>query len=176
MENNYIETTETVSFDRPFKLLINTSDEMQSIAEICQHFWKKTGIEIEITQRDWNGFKEALNNSEFDMFILSWWADYPDAENFLYPTFYSGNWGSAGNRVRYSNTEFDALITEARAETDVELRQNLYRKATNIIVEDSPWVFLWHKKDYCAVQPWIRDFKMFPLYYSDKGTGIKIVR
>lgn len=174
MENSYVEAAGKGAFNRPFKLLINTSDEMQSIAEICQHFWKKRGIKIEIAQRDWNGFKEALNNSEFDIFILSWWADYPDAENFLYPTFYSGNLGSAGNRTGYSNAEFDRLITEARAEINTETRQNLYRGAADIIVEDSPWIFLWHKKDYCVVQPWVKGFKMFPLYYSDKGTGIKI--
>ncbi|MDD5644416.1 MAG: ABC transporter substrate-binding protein, partial [bacterium] len=176
MENNYEETADFAAGGGPFKLMINTGNEMQSVAEICQHFWKKRGIEVEIAQRDWSGFKEALNNSEFDMFMLSWWADYPDAENFLYPTFYSGNLGSAGNRTGYSNAGFDSFITGARSETDAAARQNLYRKAANIIVEDAPWIFLWHKKDYCVVQPWVKNFRMFPLYYSDKGTGIEMVR
>ncbi len=160
--------------ERALKLLINTSDEMQTIAEVCQHFWKEKGVKVDIIQREWNGFKEALNNGEFDMFILSWWADYPDAENFLYPVFYSGNWGPKGNRARYSNKIFDKVIVEARSELDLNKRENLYRQAVKIVVRDCPWAFLWHKKDYSVIQPWVVNFKIYPLYYSDKGVDVKL--
>ncbi len=54
--------------------------------------------------------KSAVNNGEADLFWLSWWADYPDPENFLFPLFHSSNHGAGGNRSRYTNQEVDRLI------------------------------------------------------------------
>ena len=48
------------------------------------------------------------------------------------------------------------------------------RQAEQLIVEDSPWVFLWHRTDFVIRQPWVKNYKIYPIYSMDKGTEISL--
>jgi peptide/nickel transport system substrate-binding protein/oligopeptide transport system substrate-binding protein len=106
------------------------------------------------------------------MFWLSWWADYPDPEDFLFPLFHSSNIGPAGNRARYRNAEVDRLIELGQAARDGKERDMYYEKAERLIVGEAPWVFFWHKTEYVLRQPWIKNYKAYSIYSMDKGTEI----
>ncbi|MEW6408697.1 MAG: ABC transporter substrate-binding protein, partial [Nitrospirota bacterium] len=130
------------------KIYITADQEVLDIVEVIQHYLKEAGIYAEIRSLEWSAYKEALNKGEPDAFWLSWWADYPDPENFLFPVFHSSNWGAAGNRTRFKNTEVDKLIEKAQKAVDVKMRYKLYRDAELRIIEQVPWVFFWHRIEY----------------------------
>ncbi len=142
------------------------------IAEVVQSYLKDVGLDVEIQQLEWSAFKEAVNNGEPDMFWLSWWADYPDPENFLFPLFHSQNIGSAGNRSRYANDEVDKLVELGQHAPTLEKRNEWYSQAEEIIVKDAPWVFFWHRTDYVVRQPWVENFSIYPVYSMEKGLNI----
>jgi len=151
---------------------ITADQEVVDIAEVIQSYIHAAGIKVEIKQLEWSAYKEAVNRGEPDMFYLSWWADYPDPENFLFPLFHSSNHGPAGNRTRYANATVDALIEEGRNTLDEKKRNSLYQKAEELIVADAPWVFLWHRTDFTIRQPGVRHYRIYPVYSMDKGTEI----
>jgi ABC-type transport system substrate-binding protein len=93
---------------------ITADQEIIDIAEVIQSYLKDIGINVKIRQLEWSAYKEAINKGEADMFYLSWWADYPDPDNFLFPLFHSSNHGPAGNRTRYSNNQVDSFIEMAQ--------------------------------------------------------------
>ncbi len=151
---------------------ITADPEVVDLAEVIQSYLKVAGIKAKIKQLEWSAYKEAINKGEPDMFWISWWADYPDPENFLFPLFHSSNLGPAGNRTRYKNPEVDLLIEAGQHAGTIEERDSFYEKAEGIIVNDAPWVFFWHKTDYTLHQPWIKNYKIYPIYSIDKGTEI----
>jgi peptide/nickel transport system substrate-binding protein len=155
-------------------MYVSADQEVVDLAEIIQAYLAVAGIKVRIVQLEWSAFKEALNRGEAGMFWLSWWADYPDAENFLFPLFHSSNLGPAGNRTWYRNRAVDALIEEGQHAAVQNVRQTAYRKAEEAVIEDMPWVFFWHKTDYLVVQPWIGGFRSYPIYTMDKGTDLYI--
>ncbi len=57
---------------------------------------------------------------------------------------------------------------------DRKNRDLFYKKAEELIVADAPWVFLWHRTDFIIRQPWIKNYKIYPVYSMDKGTDIEI--
>ncbi len=144
------------------------------IAEVVQSYLKDAGLLVEIRQLEWSAFKEAVNKGEADMFWLSWWADYPDPENFLFPLFHSQNFGSGGNRARYSNEEVDKLVELGQHAATLEQRNKWYSQAEEIIVQDAPWVFFWHRTDYVVRQPWVENYRIFPVYSMEKGVNITL--
>ena len=101
----------------------------------------EAGIKAEIITRDWGMLKQAINSGEPDAYYMTWYADYPDGENFLFPTFHSINWGGGGNRARYKNPRVDALIERARGTLDEEERGRLYRQIDELVlgVGNSLW-------------------------------------
>lgn len=155
-------------------LTITADQEVVDIAEVIQSYLKEAGISVKIKQLEWSAYKEAVNKGEPDMFYLSWWADYPDPENFLFPLFHSSNHGPAGNRTRYTNHTVDSLIEKGQHSLDSKTSAIYYSKAEEIIVDEAPWVPFWHRTDFTVRQPWIRNYKIYPIYSMDKGTELSL--
>jgi len=154
---------------RSVNFYITADREVVDMAEIIQSYLKAAGLDVKIRQLEWSAYKAALNNGEADMFWLSWWADYPDPENFLFPLFHSSNHGAAGNRTRYTNARVDGLIEAGQREADAGRRNLYYMRAEKIILEDSPWICFWHRNDFTLRQPGLKNYKIYPVYSMDKG-------
>lgn len=156
----------------PVYFYITADQEVVDMAEVIQSFLLKAGLDVRIRQLEWSAFKEATSRGEPDMFWLSWWADYADPENFLFPLFHSANAGPSGNRTRYRNPEVDSLIEAGQHSTSRRERNESYRRAEELITRDAPWVFFWHRNDYTLKQPWIENYAIHPVYSMDKGLEI----
>jgi peptide/nickel transport system substrate-binding protein/oligopeptide transport system substrate-binding protein len=160
--------------EREITFYVNADQAVVDMAEVIQAYLKDVGLRVSIRQLEWSAFKEAVGTGEADMFWLSWWADYPDPENFLYPLFHSSNHGPAGNRARYTNPEVDKLIERGQHAPSPERSHEYYEKAEHIIARDAPWVFFWHRTDYTVRQPWIKHYRQYPVYSMDKGVDLKL--
>jgi len=161
-------------YGKSFALYVPADQEAVDLAEIIQGYLSEIGLNIVIHQLEWSAYKEAINKGVPDMFWLSWWADYPDPENFLFPLFDSVNLGPAGNRTRYINREVDRLIEAGQHSVNERQRTLFYQKAEEIIVSAAPWVSFWHKTDYIIRQPWVTEFKTHPIYTMDKGLDVHL--
>ena len=120
------------------------------------------GIEVELVQTEWATFLQDLRKRNFQMFGgLAWGADYPDPENFLDVLFHSE---SSDNNMGYSNLELDRVLEQARTELDPQARFKLYNRAEEIIVQDAPWIPLWHgDENYVLLKPNIHDYYLLPM-------------
>ena len=157
---------------RTIQFYITSDQEVADIAEIIQSYLRRAGLSVAIKQLEWSSYKAALNKGEADMFWISWWADYPDPENFLFPLFHSSNHGPSGNRTWYTNMTVDALIEKGQRLTISSARSPYYRDAERIIVNDVPSVFFWHKADITLRQPTVRNYEIYPIYSVDKGLEV----
>ncbi len=156
------------------RFLFKSDREVLSIAEVIQDYLKQVGIEAVLVQREWSSFKEAVDDGDFDLFYLSWWGDYPDAENFLYPTFHSDNWGAGGNRTRFADPQVDAVLDRTRLVTDPAARRKLLANVQKRVVRLAPWVFLWYKKEYVIVRPRVKGFRIPIIYNGEKFAGLHL--
>ncbi|WP_269089407.1 ABC transporter substrate-binding protein [Thermotomaculum hydrothermale] len=88
---------------------------------------------------------EYIAKREFDAFRVGWVADYPDADNFIFNIFNS----NAGDPfyLGYKNGIVDKLSEEAKYEIEPRARVKLYAKIEQIIIDDSPVVPLYHRKN-----------------------------
>lgn len=128
------------------------------IAETLQGYLQLSGIRAKIIQRESAAAREAARKGQADLFVKDWYADYPDAENFLYPLLHSANKGVGGNVSYFTNAQFDSLVSAARREQDETKRIALYRQADALAFREAPMVFLYFYSELNAVQPWIRGF------------------
>lgn len=158
----------------PLAVTITALPEVLDIVEVIQQYLQEVKIKVSIVQLEWSALKEAVARGKAQAFWLSWWADYPDAENFLFPLFHSSNWGAGGNRSFYKNSTVDLLIEKAQQEPDEPTRIRLFHEAEKIIVQEAPAVFFWHQTDYYLVQPRVNNFIPYPLTTSEDGTDLSL--
>jgi ABC-type transport system substrate-binding protein len=142
------------------------------ISETLQAYFKLSGIRVKLVQRESAAAREAARKGRADLFIKDWYADYPDAENFLYPLLHSANKGVGGNVSYYSNPQFDSLVTLARREPDEAKRVALYTQADQIAFRDAPMIFLWFYSELYAVQPWLRGFEPPVIFNGQPWTTV----
>ncbi len=92
-------------------------------------------------------------------FILGWCADYPDPQNWL-----SVYWktGAFGERIGYSNKEFDALVDKADVELDPAKRMELYAQAQKLLTDGAPVAFAWNNVNNYLVKPWVKGIVTTP--------------
>ncbi|MGO2140126.1 MAG: peptide ABC transporter substrate-binding protein [Leucobacter sp.] len=74
-------------------------------------------------------------------FRTGWQADYPGLYNFLAPLYQTG---ASSNDGDYSNPEFDKLLAEGLAESDVEAANAKFEAAQEILLQDLPAIPLWY--------------------------------
>ena len=140
-----------------------------------QGYLNAAGIRTKLVQRDASSAREASRKGETDMTLKTWYADYPDADSFLYPLLYSGSKGPGGNVSFYASPAFDKLVLASRREQDDAKRAALSRSADSLAYADAPMVPLFFYNDLYAVQPWIRDFKVPTIFNGQRWTDVKIV-
>jgi peptide/nickel transport system substrate-binding protein/oligopeptide transport system substrate-binding protein len=140
------------------------SPEGNRILEAVQGYLLQVGITVKLVKREWSAFKEAVSQGRVDAFFLDWYADYPDAENFLYPLFHSDNKGGGGNRVFYDNADVDSLIELAGRTIDDDECERLYARVDSLIHDEAPWLYLYFPKVFHAVSPDVTGYRLPSLY------------
>ena len=154
-------------------LQYNTSTGHKRIAEALQAQYAQVGIDVNLKNVDWGSHLDSVERGEVPFFRMGWVADYNDPDNFLYVLLNSENIGPRGNYSRYNNKAFDEWTKQGRIQTDPELRKEVYQKAERLVVEDAPWVFIYHYTTHSLVQPFVENYEL-PSFgqYSNKFRNV----
>ncbi len=115
------------------------------------------GIKVRIVTLPWTELVKPENMAKCHMFLMAASGGHAEATPYLEPYFHSRGIGK-GNRVSYSNPQVDRLLDQAETIANPERRKQAYIKAHQLIVEDAPWMFLFHPINYMARQPYVKGF------------------
>jgi len=128
-----------------------------------QSYLRKVGIDVEIVYFDsWDQYNKAIMRGEGELFLDGWLGDNGDPDSFLYFLFHSQAMGPSGNLFNYRNARVDALLEEARQCMDDSKRLQLYREVQEIVVRETPCVFLSYTGRMYAVRRRVRHFVVSP--------------
>lgn len=160
--------------DKSLSLFIKSDHQVSLTSQMIQYYLKQVGLNVKIHEMEWSALKASTIKGNYDLAYFTWHADYPEAENFLYPLFYSKNKGLGGNRSFFNNSVVDNLIIRARETTYNIERYKIYYKIERIIIDESPWIFLWYGCKKIAISDKVSEFTPYPLYNGMKGNEISI--
>ena len=148
--------------------------ELSRVAQAIQTQLADVGVRVELVERDASSQREAARQGKTDMVVLDWWADYPDADNFLYPLFYSGSFGPGGNYAFYADAATDSLILRARRTTDDAARAALYRRIDARVYAAAPWLYLWFPTDLWARRPEVTGWDVPVIFNGQRWTHVGV--
>ena len=123
--------------------------EGMKIAEAIQANFEKIGVKAEIKTVDWATYLDKAADGEFPAYMLGWTGDNGDPDNFIYTLLDKDSIGS-NNYSYYANDELHDILIEAQTIVDQGKRNELYKKAQEIIHEDAPWIPLVHSTPLLA--------------------------
>lgn len=92
--------------------------------------------------------------------VNTWYADFPDPDNFLRPLFHTDG---PLNEFGYSNPKVDRLLDQVWSETSYTKRNKLYHHIEAIILQDSPIIPTDYGQLRYLLRPNVRGFTLTPL-------------
>ena len=151
------------------------------VARAIQANLADVGINCIPVVNEWQVHLKLVNQGEAPFFRLGWVADYLDADSFLYYEFHSSNIG-VSNSCNYRNKKVDQLLTQARTVLEKHKREEYYREAEQLIVNDCVWICLYYYNTALVRQPFVHGLNLTPLgdhmirydhvwLDDEKGTG-----
>src|SRR5699024_872406 len=127
-------------------LSVYVGQRVLDTAVCTQNELAELNISVEIAEHDLGAYYDTLGGGSNELLLLGWRTVTGDADYGLYALFHSKNHGAAGNRVFYDNAEVDELLDAGRAETDEDIRQEIYTEVEKILAEEAPSAFLNHSQ------------------------------
>lgn len=106
---------------------------------------------------------QYAKKGQVPMFLFLWINDYPDPQDFLYNLFSKETWGT-NNSVYYYDASVQKLLDRAQTEMNKGKRFGMYHTAEQKIVNDAPWIFLYHTITYNVHQPWVHNYYLHPIH------------
>jgi ABC-type transport system substrate-binding protein len=130
----------------------------------------KLNVQLEIRATDFNQFQEKMLKGKQQIFWAGWFADYPDAENFLF-LLYGPNGKvkfEGENSVNYSNAEYDQRFKQLAALEDGPQKQKLIDEMVTLLQQDSPWAWGYFPYSAGAYQQWVGNAK-YGIFTNDRA-------
>ena len=123
-----------------FKLWFETSGHYpssQQQATVLKSSLEASGvIAVTLDSADWPSFRTHRKNEDMEAYILGWYPDYIDPDDYIQPFLDSS--GGSWIHHNYNNPQMDKLIAWARGNTTAAARSTLYNQIQNLMVEDCP--------------------------------------
>jgi peptide/nickel transport system substrate-binding protein len=128
-----------------FHLTMKTSTEESTrlLAAVLQQQLREVGIALDIRTFEFATFLADVTHGAFQFYSLRWIGGNEDPD--IFENFHSHRFPPNGaNRGFYFNPRMDALIDQARQETDQNVRKQVYDEVQQILAKDVPYINLWY--------------------------------
>ncbi len=105
-------------------------------------------ISVSLESRDWAAYRTARQQEIMQAYILGWYPDYIDPDDYIYPFVQSS--GGSWIHHNYANPQMDQLIEWARGNTTAAARDSLYQQIQDLMVQDCPIIPLYQSSAYAV--------------------------
>lgn len=124
-----------------FEILTNQNPDRVKSATFIQRQLKQLGIDASIRQLEWASFiGRYIKTGDFQAVVLGWSLGVePDQFNIWHSSLQAPG---QFNFIGYNNPKVDRLLERGRLELDPDKRMKIYHEFAEVLLEDSPIVYL----------------------------------
>jgi peptide/nickel transport system substrate-binding protein len=124
-----------------------TADVMQVIKEQVE----ETGLmQVNLHSQNWAEYVNSFVAGELPVFMLGWFPDFADPDNWLTP--FASCLQSPDNGVNFCDEEMDALLQQASASSDPAEREALYTQIGELYAELVPTLPLFWEPEFITTR------------------------
>lgn len=127
------------------RLLTTQSETNKVLAEAIQGMWRELGVTVDIENKEWAIYINAMETFNYDLAIGGWIGDYTD------PTTFLEMWtkGNGNNNTGWDSPEYEGLLRKAELTADAAERLKILAKAEALFLADQPVLPInWYTRNY----------------------------
>jgi peptide/nickel transport system substrate-binding protein len=127
-------------------LVYNTPQAVQA-GEVIQAMAAEAGFDVKLVAAEFGAVIAATSRGDVEM-VLGGWSGLLDPDSNSYAFLHSGQ---ALNIAKYANPRADALLEEARRESDPGRRRGIYEQLWRQEQVDLPLIYLWTTRNIVGI-------------------------
>jgi dipeptide transport system substrate-binding protein len=145
------------------------------MAQLMQADLKAVGITANLVTFDWAEYRKRMGNGDAPMGQIGWTGDIGDPSNFLFLHGCNGTGTPPGqNYEKWCNSDYDAMLKEAKETSDQAKRSEIYAKAEQLIHDEAPIIPIVHSVVYMPMSKKVQGYVMDPLgFHNFEGVALK---
>jgi len=143
-------------FDVDF--MVPKGAEPQSVAEVVQAMAAEIGINMKIRVTEFATSLKQAEAGEYEAYLLDW-SGRSDPDGNLY-SFYKCK--APLNYPGSCNSDIDKLLDESRVPSDRAQRKAIYEKLTQLILDNKPILYLYHRRMLIAHTARLEGYRQLP--------------
>lgn len=137
MEAAGYSTTNKLSIDLWFNSDGHYGDTEEDLATVLKDQLESSGyFTVRLQSKPWAEYKVDFRAGNYAMFLLGWYPDYLDTDNYVSPFLTPG--GARAFGTFYNNATLQPLIKAQQAETDPAERNRILGQIQDIAATDNP--------------------------------------
>jgi peptide/nickel transport system substrate-binding protein len=114
----------------------STEDEANEL----QRQLEASGLfKVTLKSTEWEQYQTIYKQGAYDLFILGWFPDYPDGDDYLSPFMVDGGFFANG----YKNPQANKLVAKEQGSSDQSKRQQIFGQLQDIAAKDVPFIPSW---------------------------------
>ena len=158
----------------------------EDIFQLLQSDLDIVGIQLIDAEVSWSDFIDKLyelgghHRNELQLYVIAWIPDFNDPSSIInnfftntsiakngvqYDGYYEAQQAGRNPLILWDNVQL--LLEEALVETDPLLRENMYHRIQELLIEDMPFAWLYTPKIYHAYHQNLIGFQQNALYKLD---------
>ena len=155
-----------------FRIYYNAgNEERQKMALSFQQELDKIGIVSSVTSEGWPQLLHRMfSTTDWDFIFMGWMPDYNDPDDYIYPFIGSADIEGDTFNHGWKNETVDELILKAKYSADPKVREDAYRDAFQIYINDPPIIFVGQNMQVHFQRDWVQGYEYNPIvefYYYD---------
>ncbi len=136
------------------------------VAQALKRAWEATGmVSVTINQQDWASYKASWRAGSFDVFLLGWFPDYLDPDDYTFPFLHWASGGSASFGNWYHNATMDSTIEAEAATADLAQRNTLFGDIQDGLAADVPYLPLFQAPQTVVYKPNVSGIVLDPIQF-----------
>ena len=96
-------------------------------------------FKVTLKSTEWEQYQTIYKQSAYDMWILGWFPDYPDGDDYLSPFLVDGGFFANG----YHNAQANKLVAQEQGTDDQTKREKIFGQLQDIAAKDVPFIPSW---------------------------------
>lgn len=141
-----------------FTIQTDSDPISQQVCQLLQKQFKAINVDMKIQKQDFGTLLDRTDKGDYQMAYMGW-SGRTDPDGNFYSWVYSKG---TDNFMGYADPTMDQLLEEGRTVTDQGTRKGIYQKIMVQLLDDVPYIYLYHENNVFGLSKAVQGFTPVP--------------
>jgi len=133
-----------------------------AVAQVLKASLEATGkLSVNLKSEPWTTYTDDFGNQRLPFFLLGWYPDYFDSDDYVSPFLSTSGAASLGSG--YNDSQMNTWLAQEAASTDDAVRAGIFQQIQNKLATDVPYIPLWQNPSDVEYSSAVSDVFLHPV-------------